>query len=110
MLVANGVQLGRGRRHIDTRLGIEHIAGNTACNLTWRGIAADRSRAVFHGGITLRAGADGSDANLSNKNLLLSAPPEVDSQPVLQIPATEVKAAHGATVGQPPPTPIFHRR
>ena len=110
MLVANGVQLGRGRRHLDTRLGIEHIAGNTACNLTWRGIAADRSRAVFHGGITIRPGADGSDASLSNKNLLLSDQAEIDSQPVLVIHADEVKAAHGATVGQLDPTAMFYLR
>jgi Fe-S cluster assembly protein SufD len=110
MLLANGVQLADGRRHVDTRLGIEHVAGNTACDLTWRGIAAGRARAVFHGGITIRAGADGSDATLSNKNLLLSDQAEVDSQPVLEIHADEVKAAHGATVGQLDPTAMFYLR
>ena len=110
MLLANGVQLADGRRHVDTRLGIEHIAGNTACDLTWRGIAAGRARAVFHGGITIRAGADGSDATLSNKNLLLSDQAEVDSQPVLEIHADAVKAAHGATVGQLDPTAMFYLR
>ena len=109
-LVGNGVQLATGRRHVDTRLGIEHIAGNTACELTWRGLAAGRGRAVFHGGITIRAGADGSDANLSNKNLLLSDQAEIDSQPVLEIYADEVKAAHGATVGQLDPTAMFYLR
>lgn len=109
-LVGNGVQLATGRRHVDTRLGIEHIASNTACELTWRGLAAGRGRAVFHGGITIRAGADGSDANLSNKNLLLSDQAEVDSQPVLEIYADEVKAAHGATVGQLDPTAMFYLR
>ena len=39
-------------------------------------------RAVFHGGITIHAGADGSDAALSNKNLLLSDNAEIDTQPV----------------------------
>jgi Fe-S cluster assembly protein SufD len=110
MLLANGVQLSDGRRHVDTRLGIEHIARDTACDLTWRGIAAGRARAVFHGGITIRAGADGSDASLSNKNLLLSDQAEIDSQPVLEIHADEVKAAHGATVGQLDPTAMFYLR
>src|SRR5690606_26128214 len=110
MLLANGVQLADGRRHVDTRLGIEHIARDTACDLAWRGIAAARARAVFHGGITIRTGADGSDANLSNKNLLLSDQAEVDSQPVLEIHADEVKAAHGATVGQLDPTAMFYLR
>ena len=52
------------------------------------------------GGIGIREGADGTDANLSNKNLLLSADAEIDTQPTLVIDADEVKAAHGATVGQ----------
>ncbi len=110
MLLANGVQLATGRRHVDTRLGIDHVVGGTACDLTWRGIAGDRARAVFHGGITIRPGADGSDASLSNKNLLLSDQAEVDSQPVLEIHADEVKAAHGATVGQLSPTAMFYLR
>ena len=109
-LTANGVLLGDGRRHVDTRLGIEHIARDTACELVWRGIADGRSRVVFHGGIGIRAGADGTDASLSNKNLLLSADAEIDTQPVLVIDADEVKAAHGATVGQLDPTALFYLR
>jgi Fe-S cluster assembly protein SufD len=109
-LVANGVLLGDGRRHVDTRLGIEHIARDTACELLWRGIADGRSRVVFHGGIDIRAGADGTDAALSNKNLLLSADAELDTQPVLVIDADEVKAAHGATVGQLDANALFYLR
>jgi Fe-S cluster assembly protein SufD len=109
-LSANGVLLATGKRHLDTRLGIQHIARDTSCDLTWRGLAAGRSRAVFHAGILIHAGADGSDANLSNKNLLLSDAAEIDSQPVLEIHADEVKAAHGATVGQLDPTAMFYLR
>lgn len=109
-LSAGGVLLADGRRHVDTRLGIEHIARDTACELAWRGLAAARGRAVFHGGILIRAGADGSDANLSSKNLLLSREAEIDAQPVLEIHADEVKAAHGATVGQLDPTALFYLR
>lgn len=107
---ANGVLLGSGRRHLDTRLGLDHVAPGTACNLLWRGLGAGRSRVVFHGGILIRAGADGAAADLSNKNLLLSADAEIDSQPVLEIHADEVKAAHGATVGQLDPTSLFYLR
>ena len=109
-LTANGVLLGTGRRHIDTRLGIEHIAKNTSAELVWRGVAANRSRVVFHGGINIREGADGTDANLSNKNLLLSADAEIDTQPTLVIDADEVKAAHGATVGQLDANALFYLR
>lgn len=109
-LVANGVLLAQGRGHVDTRLGIDHIARDTACELTWRGLGTDRGRAVFHGGILIREGADGTDAMLSNKNLLLSDNAEIDTQPVLEIHADEVKAAHGATVGQLDTQALFYLR
>ena len=109
-LTANGVLLADGRRHVDTQLGIEHFARDTRCNLTWRGLAGQRGKAVFHGGITIHTGADGTEAELANKNLLLSADAEIDTQPVLVIHADEVKAAHGATVGQLDATALFYLR
>ncbi|HEX7384680.1 MAG TPA: Fe-S cluster assembly protein SufD [Burkholderiaceae bacterium] len=110
VLQAGGVLLADGRRHLDTRLGIRHQARDTRCDLPWRGLADQRGRAVFHGGIEIQAGADGSDATLSNKNLLLSDAAEIDSQPVLVIHADEVKAAHGATVGRLDDTALFYLR
>lgn len=109
-LSASGVLLADGRRHVDTRLAIDHVARDTACALTWRGLGADRGRAVFHGGITIRAGADGTAAHLTNKNLLLSPHAEIDTQPVLEIHADEVQASHGATVGQLDESALFYLR
>jgi Fe-S cluster assembly protein SufD len=107
---SSGVLLASGRQHLDTRLAVAHVARDTRCDLLWRGLAAGRGRVVFHGGIVIHAGADGSDARLSNKNLLLDANAEIDTQPVLEIHADEVKAAHGATVGQLDPTALFYLR
>jgi Fe-S cluster assembly protein SufD len=109
-VIANGVLLADGKRHLDTRLGIDHLARDTRCDLLWRGLGAGRAKAAFHGGITIREGADGSAAALSNKNLLLSAGAEIDTQPVLEIFADEVQAAHGAAVGQLDPTSMFYLR
>jgi Fe-S cluster assembly protein SufD len=109
-LQSSGALLAGGRRHIDTRLGVTHEARDTQCDLLWRGLAAERGRVAFHGGIGICAGADGSDARLSNKNLLLSDNAEIDTQPVLQIHADEVKAAHGATVGRLDAASLFYLR
>ncbi len=109
-VIANGVLLADGKRHLDTRLGIDHVARDTRCELLWRGLGAGRAKAAFHGGITIREGADGSLASLSNKNLLLSAGAEIDTQPVLEIHADEVQAAHGAAVGQLDATAMFYLR
>ena len=107
---ANGSLIAGGRRHVDTRLDIQHVAQNTACNLLWRGLATERGRAVFHGGILIEKGADGTAAHLSNKNLLLSDNAEIDTQPVLVIHADEVTASHGATVGRLDAGHLFYLR
>lgn len=108
--VSRGAQRGDGRRHSDVRLDVQHIAPGTSCDLDWRGLADERSRIAFHGGITIRAGADGTEAHLSNKNLLLSAQAEVDTQPLMEIHADEVVASHGATVGQLDDKALFYLR
>ena len=109
-LVSRGVFALRGRQHCDTHLDIRHAERDTASDIVWRGVADERARGVFHGAITVAAGADGADANLSNKNLLLSPHAEIDTQPVLEIYADEVKAAHGATVGQLDEQALFYLR
>lgn len=109
-LDTRGVFALRGRQHVDTQLSIRHDALNSASESIWRGVADERSRGVFRGAILVAEGADGSDASLSNKNLLLSAQAEIDTKPELEIYADEVKAAHGATVGQLDERSLFYLR
>jgi len=108
--VSNGVFALHGRQHVDTQLAVRHAALNTASESIWRGVADQRSRGVFRGAIVVAEGADGSDASLSSKNLLLSALAEIDTKPELEIYADEVKAAHGATVGQLDERALFYLR
>ena len=109
-LDTRGVFMPHGRQHIDTQLAIRHQALNTRSSSKWRGVANDRARGVFRGAIVVAPGADGSDASLSNKNLLLSPSAEIDTKPELEIYADEVKAAHGATVGQLDERSLFYLR
>jgi len=109
-LDTRGVFALRGRQHVDTQLSIRHDALNSASESIWRGVADQRSRGVFRGAIVVAEGADGSDASLSNKNLLLSTQAEIDTKPELEIYADEVKAAHGATVGQLDERALFYLR
>ena len=109
-LDTRGVFMPHGRQHIDTQLAIRHQALDTVSTSTWRGVANDRARGVFRGAIVVAPGADGSDASLGNKNLLLSPSAEIDTKPELEIYADEVKASHGATVGQLDERSLFYLR
>jgi Fe-S cluster assembly protein SufD len=107
---ARGVFAPRARAHIDVHLDARHGARDTHSDVLWRGVADQRGRGILHGAITVAAGADGADAQLQTKNLLLSPHAEIDAQPVLEIYADEVKASHGATVGQLDERALFYLR
>jgi Fe-S cluster assembly protein SufD len=109
-LSARGATALRGRQHSDAQFEVRHIARDAVSDVRWRGIADQRARTVFGGAIVVESGADGSDASLSNKNLLLSPHAEIDTRPVLEIHADEVKAAHGATVGKLDEQALFYLR
>ncbi|HST28401.1 MAG TPA: SufD family Fe-S cluster assembly protein [Rudaea sp.] len=109
-LSSRGVFALRGREHVDVHLDVRHAARDTASDVMWRGVADGRARGILHGAITVAPGADGADARLETKNLLLSPHAEIDAQPVLEIYADEVKASHGATVGQLDERALFYLR
>jgi len=99
-----------GRQHSDTEVLVTHRARDTVSDSLWRGVAGDRARGVVHGRILVQPGADGSDGCFYNKNLLLSPTAEIDTRPALEIYADEVKANHGATVGQLDDNVLFYLR
>ena len=105
-----GVFALRGRGHADVHLDVRHAARDTVSDVSWRGVADGRARGILHGAITVAPGADGADARLQTKNLLLSPHAEIDAQPVLEIYADEVKASHGASVGQLDERALFYLR
>jgi len=97
---ADGVVVTQGKQHYDNHTSIEHVAAHCDSEETYRNIAADESHAVFNGRIHIHEDAQKSNANMNNKNLLLSTGAEIDTKPELEIYADDVKCAHGATIGQ----------
>ncbi|MDN6320584.1 MAG: Fe-S cluster assembly protein SufD [Marinobacter sp.] len=104
----NGVVVTQGKQHYDNHTTIEHIAAHCDSEETYRNIAADKSHAVFNGRIHIHQDAQKSNANMNNKNLLLSTGAEIDTKPELEIYADDVKCAHGATIGQLDEESIFY--
>lgn len=81
-------------------LRVVHAAGNTTSDQLFKNVLHDQARTSFDGCVQILAGADGANAVQQNRNLLLSDSARADTRPQLDIKADDVKAAHGATVGQ----------
>ncbi len=107
---AHGLFFADGERHLDNHTRIEHRAPRTTSRELYRGVMDGRGRGVFNGKVIVHAGAAGTDARLTNQNLLLSTTAEVDTKPELEIYADDVRCSHGATTGQLDANAIFYLR
>ena len=105
-----GLYMTTGRQHVDNFINIDHTKPNSKSRLFYKGILADRSRAVFGGTVYVRKGAIKTDSMQSDKNLLLSPDAEIDSKPALFIWADDVKCGHGATAGNIDRDILFYMR
>ncbi len=106
----HGLFFADGQRHIDNQTRVDHRALHTRSREKYRGIIDGSGRGIFNGKIIVHSGADKTDAQLRNENLLLSAGAEIDTKPELEIYADDVKCAHGATTGQLDAASIFYLR
>lgn len=106
----HGLYLAGGKQHIDNHTRVDHRVGPAVSREEYRGILSGRARCVFNGKAIVHDGADGTDAEQSNHNLLLSETAEIDTKPELEIYADDVKCAHGATVGQLDKSALFYLR
>jgi Fe-S cluster assembly protein SufD len=95
-------------QHTDTHSLIEHAHPYCTSRQLYKGILDGKSRAVFNGKVFVREGALQTDAQQTNRNLLLSNEARVDTKPQLEIFADDVKCAHGATVGQLEEEELFY--
>jgi Fe-S cluster assembly protein SufD len=104
----NGLYLARGQAQVDTHTRFDHLAPHTTSREWVKGVLDDESRGVFSGRVVVHPDAQRSDAEQSNRNLLLSSRAEADSRPQLEIYADDVKCAHGAATGSLDPEQLFY--
>ena len=106
----NGVYLAGEGQHIDNHTRVDHRVGPATSQQEYRGILNGRCRCVWNGKAIVHEGADGTDAQQGNHNLLLSEHAEIDAKPELEIYADDVKCAHGTTVGQLDERSLYYLR
>ena len=99
-----------GKQHVDNHTTVLHQAENCTSMELYKGVLDQRSRGVFRGRVKVALDAQKTDAQQTNKTLLLSRDAEMDTQPQLEIYADDVKCSHGATIGQIDENALFYLR
>jgi len=105
-----GLYMAGGRQHMDHHTRIDHLQPRGTSREFYKGVLDGAARAVFNGRVIVHADAQQTDAQQTNRNLLLSDHAEVDTKPQLEIYADDVKCNHGATVGQLDAEQIYYLR
>ena len=106
----DGLYLADEGQHIDNHTRVDHRAGPATSRQEYRGILNGKCRCGWNGKAIVHQGADGTDADQANHNLLLSEKAEIDAKPELEIYTDDVKCSHGTTVGQLDEASLFYLR
>lgn len=87
-------------QHMDLRTVQNHRSPKATSRAYYKGAVAGGGRTVFQGLIEVAEGASGTDAYLTNRNLILGEAARSDSIPTLRIGNNDVKCSHGSTTGK----------
>jgi Fe-S cluster assembly protein SufD len=105
-----GIFVGKLQEHLDATTNVYHKAEHTTNNMEVNGIMKDASSAIYRGLIKIEKNARDTNSYLSNHVLKISEKAIANSIPALEIDNNEVKASHGATVGQIDDEQLFYLR
>ncbi len=106
----NMLNLAKNDQHLDNNILMNHNAEHCTSFQNVRNILDDESTCVFNGKVIVADGAQKTDSNQSNQNLLLSKNATAHSNPQLEIYADDVKCGHGSTTGALDKDSIFYLR
>lgn len=103
----DGLNATSGKQHAESFTEIDHVVPRGVSRELYKAILDDASRVVFRGRVVVRQDAQQTDSDQQNRNILLADTAEVDTKPEMEVYADDVKAAHGATIGQLDPDQLF---
>ena len=104
----NTLNLTKNNEHVDNNILINHNSEHCTSFQNVRNILQNKSTCVFNGKVIVADGAQKTDSNQSNKNLLLSKEATAHSTPQLEIYADDVQCGHGSTTGALDKDSIFY--
>ncbi len=104
----SGVWLLDGKKEASVKVSVDHLVPHCRSMQLFKGVLTDAARSSFEGKILVRQHAIKTEAYQLNNNLMLSDQAEAQTMPNLEIYADDVKASHGATVGQLDKEQLFY--
>jgi Fe-S cluster assembly protein SufD len=96
----NGCVLADKSQHVDNNTLIDHQVGHCTSNELYKYVLDDKATGAFAGRVLVRHGAEKTVSQETNRNLVGTKDAQMNSQPMLEIYADDVKCSHGSTVGQ----------
>lgn len=106
----NGISMLSQKCEAHSHIFMEHQAPHCRSYQLFKTVLNDFSRSSFEGKIMVRRPAQKTEAFQLNNNLILNDHAHADSKPNLEIFADDVKASHGATVGQLDQEQLFYMK
>lgn len=104
----SGLWVLRKRLESHQHISVIHNAPNTRSMQLFKGVLHEDSHSSFDGKIIVDRLAQKTEAYQLNNNLILSPTARAETKPNLKIFADDVKASHGATVGELDPEQLFY--
>lgn len=98
--VMNSLSLLEKKQHTDFLTFIKHSKGKNESFQNHKTVLSDDSQSIFRGRVRIEPKAQKANSEQLCKNLLLTPKANAISIPQLEIYADDVKATHGATVGE----------
>lgn len=103
-----GIYLPDKEQHVDNYVNIRHSKPHCVSKQLYKGIVDNKAQSVFTGKVYVARDAQKTDADQSNKNLLLTDTAKAYSRPQLEIYADDVSCSHGSTTGQLDKEALFY--
>ena len=103
-----GLCIASGSQQYDLHTNMRHEVGGGSSSQTLKFILAGNTRCSFLGELYIAPDAQQTNAQQTNRNLLLSTSAKMRTQPQLEIYADDVKASHGASTGQLDESALFY--
>ena len=96
------------QQHVDNNTLIVHQAPHCTSNELYKYVLDDHASGAFAGKVLVEHGAQKTNSQMTNQNLMATREAHMNTQPMLEIYADDVKCAHGSTVGQLNDAALFY--